>query len=92
LFHFYFSDFHKLIKNIKSILKQSYQGNIKEVVVIHKDQLCHFFVKHDTKVVIFSSNINVNDTESSELTKDLLLIVTIFTIRYNRFKLAKNQK
>jgi len=94
---------HELIKNIKSdfnwkckgftsILKQLYQGNIKEVVVTHKDRLCRFFVKHDIKVMVLGSDINVDDTESGELAEDLLSIITIFTARHNRFRSAENRK
>ncbi|CAG8501599.1 14974_t:CDS:1 [Funneliformis caledonium] len=58
-----------------SILERSYQGDIKEVVITHKERLYCFiselvkciFVKHDTKVVVLGSDINVDDTESSDL-------------------------
>ena len=69
-------------------------------MVTHKDQLCRFafelvewiFIKHDTKVVVLSSDINVDDTEPGELAEDLLLIVTIFTARHNGLRSAENQK
>src|SRR2546421_11991791 len=41
------------------------------------------FVKHDTKIMVLGSDINVDDTESGELAEDLLSIVTIFTARHN---------
>ena len=100
---------HELIKDIgsglnwkckgfTSILEQSYQGDIKEVVVTRKDRLCRFafelvewiFVKHDTKIVVLSSDVNIDDTESGELAENLLSIVTIFTARHNRLRSAEN--
>ena len=102
---------HKLIKDIgsglnwkrkgfTSILERSYQRDIEEVVVTHKDRLCRFafelvewiFSKHDTKIVVLGSDINVDDTESGELTEDLLSIVTIFTARHNGLRSAENRK
>ena len=82
-----------------SILERSYRGDIEEVVVVRKDRLCHFafklakwFVKHDTKIMVLGSDVNIDDTESGELAKDLLSIVTIFTARHNRLRSAENQK
>ncbi|CAG8734570.1 5942_t:CDS:1, partial [Funneliformis mosseae] len=43
------------------------------------------FVKYDTKVVVLSSDIKVDNTESNKLAKDLLSIIIIFTA-------SKNQK
>jgi len=102
---------HELIKDIgsglnwkrkgfTSILERSYQRDIEEVVVTHKDRLCRFafelvewiFSKHDTKIVVLGSDINVDDTESGELAEDLLSIVTIFTARHNGLRLAENRK
>lgn len=102
---------HELIKDIgsglnwkrkgfTSILERSYQRDIEEVVVTHKDHLCRFafelvewiFSKHDTKIVVLGSDINVDDTESGELAEDLLSIVTIFTARHNGLRSAENRK
>src|SRR6185436_12256750 len=102
---------HELIKDIgsglnwkrkgfTSILERSYQRDIEEVVVTHKDRLCRFafelvewiFSKHDTKIVVLGSDINVDDTESGELAEDLLSIVTIFTARHNGLRSAENRK
>ena len=86
-------------KGFTSILEQSYRGDIEEVVVTRKDWLCCFafelvewiFVKHNTKIVVPSSDINVDDTESGELAEDLLSIVTtIFTARHNGLRSAEN--
>jgi predicted site-specific integrase-resolvase len=81
-------------------LERSYQRDIEEVVVTHKDRLCRFafelvewiFSKHDTKIVVLGSDINVDDTESGELAEDLLSIVTIFTARHNGLRSAENRK
>ena len=62
-----------------SILEQSYRGDIEEVVVTRKDRLCRFafelvewiFVKHDTKIVVLGSDVNIDDTESGELAENL---------------------
>jgi predicted site-specific integrase-resolvase len=94
------SGFNWKRKGFTSILEQSYRGDIEEVVVTHKDRLCCFafelvkwiFVKHDTKIMVLGSDINIDDTESGELAEDLLLIVTIFTARHNRLRSAENQK
>ena len=48
------------------------------------------FVKHNTKIVVLSSNVNVDDTESGELAENLLSIVTIFTARHNGLRSAEN--
>lgn len=87
-------------KGFTSILERSYRGDIEEVVVTCKDRLCRFafelvewiFVKHDTKIVVLGSDINVDDTESGELAEDLLSIVTIFTARHNGLRSAENRK
>jgi len=87
-------------KGFTSILERSYQRDIEEVVVTHKDRLCRFafelvewiFSKHDTKIVVLGSDINVDDTESGELAEDLLSIVTIFTARHNGLRSAENRK
>ncbi|RIB05108.1 hypothetical protein C2G38_2220575 [Gigaspora rosea] len=43
--------------------------------------------KNDTKIIVLGSDVNVNDTKSSELAEDLLsLMITA------RFRLAKNRK
>jgi len=77
-----------------------WRGDIEEVVVTRKDRLCRFtfelvewiFVKHDTKIVVLGSDVNIDDTESGELAKDLLSIVTIFTARHNGLRSAENRK
>ena len=70
---------HELIKDIgsglnwkrkgfTSILERSYQRDIEEVVVTHKDRLCRFafelvewiFSKHDTKIVVLGSDVNID--------------------------------
>ena len=42
--------------------------------------------------MVLSSDVNVDDTESSELAEDLLSIVTIFTARHNGLRSAENRK
>ena len=87
-------------KSFTSILEQLYWGDIEEVVVTHKDWLCHFafelvewiFVKHNTKIVVLGSDVNIDDTKSSELAEDLLSIVTIFMARHNGLRSAENWK
>ena len=95
---------YELIKDIRSglnwkrkgftfILKQSYRGDIKDQLYCFAFKLVEWiFVKHDTKIVVLSSDINIDDTESGELAEDLLSIVTIFTARHNGLRSAENRK
>jgi predicted site-specific integrase-resolvase len=73
-------------KQLLWLLEQSTLGNVKEVVVAHRDRLCRFgfeliewfFHKHNVKLVV------LDDSKSSpqqELVTDLLSIITVFSRR-----------
>lgn len=68
------------------LLEQASLGNVKEVVVAHRDRLCRFgfeliewfFLKHNVKLMV------LDDSKSSpqqELVADLLSIITVFSCR-----------
>ena len=75
-------------KGFKTILEQVLKGNVKEIVVTHKDRLSRFgfdlfqFIckKNGTKITIL--NDRDSKDESNELTDDLMAIITLFTSRY----------
>lgn len=73
-------------KSLLFLLEQSSIGNVKEIVVAHKDRLCRFgfdllewfFIKNNVKIVV------LDDSKSSpqqELVTDLLSIITVFSCR-----------
>lgn len=73
-------------KHFLWLLEQASLGNVKEVVVAHRDRLCRFgfeliewfFHKHNVKLVV------LDDSKSSpqqELITDLLSIITVFSCR-----------
>ena len=83
-------------KNFLFILEQAGIGNVKEVVVAHRDRLCRFgfelvewfFSKNDVKLVV------LNDSKSSpqqELVEDLLSIITVFSCRVHGLRKYSNQ-
>ena len=88
---------HKLFKDVgsglnfhrpglKALLEQVHQGNVSEVVVLHRDRLCRFafelmewiFKKAGTKLVVHSKSTADCTTDESELQQDLLSIVHYF--------------
>lgn len=89
---------HQVIKDIGStlnwrrkgfiaLLDRVFQGDIKEVVVTHKDRLCRFgfelveyiFEKNGVKLVVLNQEIQ---TKQQELADDIISIVTVFSNRY----------
>jgi len=84
-------------KGFRTILEGIFKGNIKEVVVAHKDRFTRFgfelfewiFQQHGAELIC--------DKESTgdpqhELSEDLMAIITVFTARYHgkrRYKAAK---
>ena len=67
-------------------------------MIIHKNWLYYFtfklvkwiFVKHDTKIVILSLDVNIDNTKSGKFAEDLSLMIIILIVKYNRFRLAEN--
>ncbi|CAG8495169.1 19625_t:CDS:2 [Racocetra persica] len=58
----------------------------------HQGQVSTGNARCDTMIVALGSDINVDGTESGELAEDLLLIVTIFTAKYNGLRSTENRK
>mgnify|MGYP005649714597 FL=1 len=89
-------------KGLQRILDGLFDGTIEEVVVTTQDRLVRFgfdlfkyiFIKVGSKLTVINSKKNDND--ESELSEDLLSIITVFTARhygrrrYNSDKKNKN--
>ena len=87
-------------KGLKTILEQSMQGNISEIVVAHRDRLCRF--AFDLLEYIFSANgvklLVLNETKGESSSKDLadyvMSIVHIYSCREmgrRRYKSKENK-
>lgn len=74
-------------KGLRTILEHTMSGNVKEIVVAHKDRLCRFgfelieFIcnRNNTKLVVLD-NLECKSREQ-ELAEDLMAIVTVFSCR-----------
>jgi predicted site-specific integrase-resolvase len=97
LFKIKFPD-HTIIKDIGSginfkrkgllfLLEQSLKGNIKELIITHKDRLCRFGFEIISKVIEFNGGkiVVLYDEEilppEQELVRDLISITTVFSSR-----------
>lgn len=68
------------------LLEQTSIGNVKEVVVAHRDRLCRFgfelvewfFSKYNVKLVVLDDS---KSSPQTELVTDLLSIITVFSCR-----------
>lgn len=87
-------------KGFLSILEQSFEGNIGEVVVAYKDRLCRFgfelvewiFKKCGVKLVVLSQTERNEENDSRELAEDLLAIITVFVARNNGLRAGQNRR
>ena len=74
-------------KGLNTILESAISGNIKEVVVTHRDRLCRFSFDFFERIISRYSNgkiVVLNQKETSpqeELVNDLLSIITVFSSR-----------
>lgn len=74
-------------KGFMSLLEQGIQGNIKQIVVTHKDRLCRFGFELFSEVISKSSNGEIlvlnTDPKSPEqrFCDDILSIITVFSSR-----------
>jgi len=76
------------------LLKEVMNGNVEEVVCLHKDRLCRFgfdlieilFEKFETKLIILNSSMKSQDFQQ-ELAEDLLSIVNVFVAKNNGKKI-----
>lgn len=85
-------------KGLQSVLEQTMQGKIEEVVVSHRDRLCRFAFeliewilnKNNTKLVVLDKTDNKSG--SDELAEDVLAIIQVFTCREMGKRRYKNSK
>lgn len=85
-------------KGLCSILERVIRGEVKEVVVSHKDRLCRFafeliqwiFDETNTKLVVLDHPENKSSRE--ELAEDILSIITVFSCRENGKRRYKSKK
>ena len=86
-------------KGLKTLLELAIDGNIKQLVVAHKDRLCRFGFELFSFIISRYSNGSIvvldKQTDASpeaELTNDILQILTVFSARLNGRRKYKNQK
>jgi putative resolvase len=81
-------------KGLISILERASRGEVKEVVVAHRDRLARFgfelinwiITQHGGRVVVLDST---SSSPAEELTKDLLAIITVFSCRIHGLRAYK---
>lgn len=74
-------------RGLQTILERSMQGEIKEVVVSHRDRLCRFaleliewiLLKNNTKLIVLDKDDHKSGSE--ELAEDVLSIIQVFACR-----------
>ena len=87
-------------KGLKTILEQSMQGTISEIVVAHRDRLCrfafdlleHIFSINGVKLMVL--NEKNGESTSKDLANDMLSIVHIYSCREmgrRRYKSKENK-
>lgn len=76
-------------KGLRTILDAAIRGDLKEVVVTHRDRLCRFgfdLIQYIIRAASGAEIVVLNDDDEStpqeELCKDLISIVTVFTSKY----------
>jgi putative resolvase len=85
-------------KNFKAILECAMRGNIEELVVTHRDRLCRFGFDLIESIVEGKSNGKIvvlnheETTPETELTRDLITIVTVFSARLYGLRSHKIKK
>ncbi len=85
-------------KGLKTILEQSMQGNVQEIVVAHRDRLCRFafelieFIleKNHTKLIVLDEIHSQSKNE--ELADDIMSIIQVYACRRNGRRRYKNKK
>lgn len=83
-------------KGLQTILESLYRGQIKEVVVVHKDRLSRIgydffeslFKRFGASLKAIKSQC---DTPDEELAKDLLEVITVFSARYHGRRSYSNE-
>lgn len=88
-------------KGFEKILKDTIDGNVKEVVCTHKDRLCRFgfelvemiFQRFGVSLImIHTSNGTKSQDYQQELAEDLLAIVNVFVAKNNGKRASENRK
>jgi predicted site-specific integrase-resolvase len=89
-------------RNFQKLLEQALDGEIKEVVIAHKERFCRIgyellefmFRKLGIRIRILGSSQNTESERDNtqELSEDLISIVTIFVARHNGSRAAENRK
>ncbi len=85
-------------KGFNTILDLAIDGDVKEIVVTHKDRLCRFGFELIERIIQERSNgviVVLNKTETSpeqELTRDLISIITVFSSRLYGLRSNKIKK
>lgn len=83
-------------KGLRQILDLAHKGEIKELVVAHKDRLCRFGFELIEYILSTYSNApilvlnNVSLSPEQELSKDILQILTVFGARVNGLRKYKH--
>lgn len=75
-------------KGLQTILEQSFDNLVTEIVVAHKDRLCRFgydlvewiLKKHGARIVVLDQS---NPSSEEELATDIISIVHVFSCRIN---------
>ena len=83
-------------KGLISILERASKGEIREVVVAHRDRLARFgyelinwiITQYGGRIVVLDSS---SSSPSEELTKDLLAIITVFSCRLHGLRAYKSK-
>jgi excisionase family DNA binding protein len=84
-------------KGLLQILDWAYKGELKEVVVTYKDRLCRFGFELVEYILQSQSNANIvvlcnsRVSSESELSSDLLSIITVFSARMHGLRKYKKQ-
>jgi hypothetical protein len=84
-------------KGLLKIMDLAYKGELQEVVVTYKDRLCRFgfdLFEHIFKTQSDASILVLNQssgTAESELSSDLLSIITVFSARMHGLRKYKSQ-
>ena len=84
-------------KGLRQILDLAYKGELEEVVVTYKDRLCRFGfelieyilkTQSNAKIVVLGNN---STSQESELSTDLLSIITVFSARMHGLRKYKSK-
>jgi len=88
-------------RGLQTLLESVYNGSVETIVVTYRDRLTRFNYelfewicrKHNTKLMVLNS---ISDSTTTELSEDLLSIITVFVAKNNgqrasRYRKARNE-